>query len=229
MGVIHDLAAHAGSGLRGIQATQRDWSPFVGHFTSYRAMETLRHAATPGTSPEEVARLLSVADCKSAEVVASIAKSHILRPSSPSPPDGIPACVCLSECCLPGLLGHCEQFGRFGFMFRKSALFALGARPCAYVDREGYGEIAKLGRPPATTNAAIGKLFGLANVYAPPGHGRIQDFTHQREWRLFADLDLTASSPEMIVAPRSYIQRVRCWFPQVDIVIPIDTLHEWGL
>jgi hypothetical protein len=228
MGVLHDLASHASGGLRGIQSTQRDWSPFVAHFTKWRAMELLRHAVELNGSPAEIAALLTDADRESATVVEAIGTSQVLRASSPSSADAIPECVCFSECSLPGLLGHCERSGRFGFVFRKSDVFAIGARPCSYVDRATYGELAALGRG-SSSHPGLARLFGLANVYSPPGHGQVQDFTHEREWRLFSTLELSSCHPDIIISPRGYVGRVRGWFPQVECVLPIDTLHEWGL
>ena len=39
MGILHDLEAMAESPIIGMQAQQRDWSPYVAHFTSAKAMK----------------------------------------------------------------------------------------------------------------------------------------------------------------------------------------------
>jgi hypothetical protein len=227
VGAIHDLVAYAGGGLQGIQTGQRDWSPFVAHFTSYAAMSPVRSAIGANVTARGLAQLLASADEASAAVAEAIATSGVLRPSSPSQENQIPECVCLSECSLPGLLGLCERFGRFGWVFRKCDLYALGARPCLYVGSEEYGELATRGRSPDASEVQR-RIFGLANVYTPPGHGTIQDFTHEREWRLFSALDLRAISPDLLIAPSRYVEQSRSWSPCVA-VLPIDTLHEWGL
>ncbi|MBN1458237.1 MAG: hypothetical protein JXA57_01790 [Armatimonadetes bacterium] len=106
-------------------------------------------------------------------------------------------------------------------------LYSLGARPCLYVGPDEYAELARRGRSPGAVDVDR-RLFGLANVYAPPGHGTVQDFTHEREWRIFCELDLTATVPDLLVAPTLYVERMHSWFPGIS-VIPIDTLFEWGL
>lgn len=59
-----------------------------------------------------------------------------LQPAAPSEKDGIDKCICFSACNLPGLINHCERYGRFGFVFRKNVVFDLGGRPAIYVDND---------------------------------------------------------------------------------------------
>lgn len=66
-----------------------------------------------------------------------------LRTSTPSEKDGIMPCICFSECNLPGLVNHCERYGRLGFVFKKDTIFALGGRPTVYVDKDIYALIAQ--------------------------------------------------------------------------------------
>lgn len=228
MGTIHGLVAHRDGGLRGIQAGQRDWSPFVAHFTSYSAMEPVRGVIRSGCAASRAADILNEADRVSFDIVQSIAKDRCLQVSNRLEEEGVPARVSLSECSLPGLLGHCERFGRFGFVFRKQELFRLGGRPCVYVDRPTYGEIARIGRG-LGIETEIGRLFGLANVYSPPGNGQVQDFTHEREWRLFSSLDLERMKPVMLICPSRYVARMRASFPSVESVLACDLLHAWGV
>jgi len=228
MATIHDLVAYGKSGLRGMQTSQRDWSPFVAHFTTYSAMAGLRTAIRAGRTPAEIEKLLDEADAVSAETSAKIAASKKLLASSPSKKDDVPRCVCFSECSLPGLLGHCERYGRFGWVFRKTDIYGLGGRPCFYVSSDEYAEVAKRGRGESVDTPA-GRLFGLANVYTPPKQGRVQDYTHEREWRLFGDLDLGTAPPELILAPSRFIADLRRTFGDAPHYIPLDLLHEWGL
>lgn len=229
MGSIHDLAAYAGNGLRGDQATQRDWSPFVGHFTSYKAMRKVRAGVSAGASADAVLELLGKADSRGMVAIQGMAASRIIRSSSPSSRHKIPPCVCLSECSLAGLLGHSERYGRFGLIFRKSAISGAGGHPCAYLDKTMYERVAHYGKGRDTSHP-WGQLFAISNLYTPPGPGRkVQDYTHEREWRVFRDLDLERTPPEVMVAPKAYVARVRELFPEVSTVIPLDLLHEWGL
>ena len=227
MTTIHNIAAYAHGGLSGAQASQRDWSPFLAHFTSWKSMEVVRLAVAAGEKPAGLAALLASADADSFEVVKKIASSGKLLARQPSDKKGnshdIPACVCLSECNLPGLLSHCERYGRFGFVIAKADAFAAGTRPCMYVDTDIYELLDKTYS--ASTNPVERRLFGLANVFSPPGSGRIQDYTHEREWRHFGDLDLTSLAA--ILCPSAYIPQVRTLYPDKTL-IPLDMLHQWG-
>ena len=227
MGLIHSIEAFAKGGLFGLQAAQRDWSPFVAHFTCYSAMSPVRSAVGKGKLPLEIATLLRDADVQSLDVVRQIAASGELRASSPSSKDNVPPCVCFSECTLPGLLSLCERYGRFGFVFEKTKLFGAGARPCIYVGREEYHVVARRGRT-ATDGTPERSLFGLSNVYSPPGAGLVQDFTHDREWRYFDSLKLATVEPLMYLAPSDAIGELRLIFGSDKISIPIDLMFYWG-
>ncbi|MCC7013914.1 MAG: hypothetical protein IT454_15255 [Planctomycetes bacterium] len=227
MATFHGFAAFSKGGLVGVQANQRDWSPFLGHFTSWRAMAPLHSVFDESCTPALVAQLLEQADADSFEVLERIAKSQCLKPSRPRKGTA-PARLCFSECTLPGVLGHCERYGRFGLVFRKHTLFSLGARPCTYVSADEYAELVQAGADKPLAHAA-GRRLALANRYVPPRQGRVQDYTHEREWRVFEELDLAACPPELIVAPAIYTRRVRTLFPATEHVLPLDLLHEWGL
>lgn len=227
MSVIHSLSALATGGVSGLQTAQRDWSPLLVHFTSYAAMAPVRAAVGNGSTPAQVQQLLNQADLQSFAVVQQIATSGQLHAHSPAQKNGVPACVSLSECTLPGLIALSERYGRFGFVFRKPAVFGLGGRPCLYVDRSCYGHIATQGRTaPAGSPAAT--IFGLANVYSPPGFGQIQDFTHEREWRLFSDFVLANTAPAFLICPSTYTNQVSQLFGGQNLCVSIDTMHEWG-
>ena len=226
MGIIHTVLPFKDGGLRGIQACQRDWSNYLVHFTCAAAMHTLKKFPCKiKFSPKTLAQKIEAADKESFKVVKKIHSSMSLRPATPSEKDGIDKCVCFSECNLPGLINHCERYGRFGFVFRKNAIFALGGRPTIYVDNDMYAKIAAQYREAATLEER--RLFSLANLYSPPGEGVVQDFTHEREWRLFSELSLASSPPEAILCPRRYYNEIFELFKIT--VIPIDLLDEWGL
>jgi hypothetical protein len=232
MSLLHGLAAYARGNLTGIQGSQRDFSPFVAHFTTWSAMADLRAAVKTQRPPRDVRALFETADEKSWATVQLILGSRRVLARSPSEKDRLPPCVCLSECTLPALVSHAERYGRFGLVFSKRAVFEAGGRPCVYVGREEYAFLAAHGRDqPAGTPE--GRLFALANVYDPPHRGPtsrsrlIQDYTHEREWRVFGDLDLATTKVEAILAPQRYAAPLLALGAGAPVV-PIDTLFEWG-
>jgi hypothetical protein len=190
-------------------------------------MAPIRSAVKNVTDAHSVMQLLQEADESSCRVAEMIGGSATLRASSPSDKNEVPECVCVSECTIAGLISHAERFGRFGVVFNKSDFYAIGGRPCIYVDRDCYGALADRGRgkDSATTD---GRLFGLANVYSPPGAGQIQDFTHEREWRHFGSVDLAKIAPTALLCPRAFVKRMRRAFDGVDVVVPIDEMFRWG-
>ena len=228
MSTIHGMSGHATGGLDGIQSSQRDWSPYLVHFTSAAAMASVRRAVPEGCPPAEVASRLATADAESFQVVKDIAASQTLRAGQLRGKGGIAACASFSESSLPGLIALCERYGRFGFGFTKSRVFANGGRPCAYLASPEYNFVSR-----AAENAAPGSppaiLYSLCNLYNPPNvGGTVQDYTHEREWRVFGDLDLAANQPDFLIAPNAYVTQVRELFPDVPVVFPIDVLFEWG-
>jgi hypothetical protein len=190
-------------------------------------MRKVNKVVSEGGKPKDVSELLKAADRDSFSVATRIAANGKLTVNSPSIPDNVPACVCFSECTLPGLLSLCERYGRFGFVFEKRPLYNLGARPCVYLSRDEYHVVARQGRN-AADDTAERRLFGLSNVYTPPGSGRVQDFTHDREWRLFGTLKLADISPIMYICPLEYVEGMRSHFGRKFIYIPIDLMFNWG-
>ena len=227
MSTLHVLSAYTLGNLTGQQAAQRDFSPFVVHFTNWTAMAPLRSAVKDVRSCSEIASLLGAADQRSYEIAKLILGSKRLLARSPNERHQVPPCVCFSECNLPGLIAHSERYGRFGFAFHKADLFRLGARPCLYMGESEYAAIAQLGRgKPVETPE--GRLFGLSNVYVPPhSTNRVQDYTHEREWRLFGDVDLTLARPATLLAPSSHVAELQGVWPDTPVV-PIDMLFSWG-
>jgi len=236
MPLIHTLSSYiksdgSFSGLSGIQADQRDFSPFLVHFTSYRSMEILRSVIQLEALPKDIHHLLEVADNESMEIVRKIAESKSLLFSKPKNKDGIEQqiskCICFSECNISGVISHAERYGRFGFVFRKRDLFGFGCRPCLYVDEEIYTFISQNFASEDITTPT-GRLYSLSNIYTPPGHGKVQDFTHEREWRLFQDISLDNISPIMIIAPSQCADEVSSLFDYTDNIIPLDYLFQMG-
>ncbi len=227
MGLLHSTVAHQRGHITGLQADQRDFSPYIAHFTSYAAMRLLRSVVKDGVNPRDASALLDQADLASWEVVQKICASKALLARSPSEKDGLPPCICLSECTLAGLISHCERYGRFGLAFRKSDIYRAGGRPCLYVAPDEYGFLATQGRG-KSPDTVEGRLFALSNVYVPPrGPNKVQDYTHEREWRVFSTIDLAAVPIAAFLAPFRFASDLLALSGGVP-VIPIDALFDWG-
>lgn len=226
MGVIHSTIGFQKSGLKGIQSNQNDWSRYLVHFTTAHAMKNLKgYPLVNMYSPEDLYNELKKADKESFDTVKKIQKSMELRPSSPSKKDSIQECICFSECNLSGLINHSERYGRFGFVFSKETIFSLGGRPTMYVDNDIYSIFASEFKN--SSDEIKRRIFSLANVYTPSGEGKVQDFTHEREWRLFSSLSLTKYVPEVVFCPSEYYDQISPLFN--SITIPLDILEQWGL
>jgi hypothetical protein len=236
MSVIHSIVAYARGGVDGMQAGQRDFSPFVAHFTSYSAMEAIRGqgegtgAVAKGTTPCDLKALLDVADSESMGVVGKIMASRSLKAGPPG--KGIQSCVCMSESTLPGLLALSERFGRFGFVFHKDEIWSAGGRPCAYVDSEVRARLLEHVRCQDAT-CSDRKMLDLSCEVKTESGGVFRDFTHLREWRVFADLSLRTTPPVLLVAPSEFVDAVAAagaaCMDKCPQVIPIDMLFEWGV
>ena len=233
MALIYDLANLGDSGMCAMQCAQRDWSPHLVHFTSRSAMEPVRQLLDDGGAMSYYMKgALEYADGISFGVFCKIVSgdSPQINASRISSKSGSPICVCLSECTLPGLFGHSERYGRFGFVFSKKTIFDIGGRPCSYVDEDGYNHLKEI-------EGENGRLFRLANSYVPFGtklqaeSGMGRDYMHEREWRVFGDVQLK-SVLEAVLAPKRYFERTTCLLREAGIdvpVIPIDMLYDWGV
>jgi hypothetical protein len=223
--LIHTLAAFATDRRRGLKTVQRDWSPFLVHFTSFEAMKAVQQEAEGQRRSDEILRLLDEADDESFRLAEAILRQGTIL-ASPPRKSGLHKAVCLSECTLSGLISNSERYGRFGFAFRKETLFDHGARPCPYTSREVWGMLAnRAGKAEATDEDR--EIHALANVYEPR-QDRYLDFTHDREWRLLHDLEFRAIAPEVLLCPSRYTTQMQQLAPCVP-VIPIDIMFEWGV
>lgn len=231
MGILRALSQFSNGGkidgVYGIQSTQRDYSQYLVHFTAYSAMEPLRRAISGGINVHEIRKGLDSADKKSFETVKLIAVSKKLLSKVPYTTDGVYSIpfVCFSECTLPGFFSMAEQFGRFAFLFKKVDLFNSGARPCLYLEGSHYLEIKNNFQTSQSKISA--ELFHLANVYKPSRPG-IQDYTHEREWRIFSDVEFEKVLPAAIICPLSYFEESKKLFPGIPAIIPIDLLQDLG-
>ena len=251
MSIIYDLDCCSISNLTAMQAAQRDFSPYLVHFTSYKAMKEVRDfvfkkfpSQTVTTEQkksnslisqlaEGVAQKLKDADIKSFDVVKQILQQASIKMSSPSAKEEIPKCVCLSQCTFPGLIGHSERFGRFGFVFSVEDIFKLGGRPSLYVDQAFYGFLDKHANAENQNDriAEIERYWPFFNVYIPPKNGRVQDYTLEREWRVLQNMKLKGILKAMI-APEDYVNALQKQLAQHELsvpILPIDMLYKWGV
>jgi hypothetical protein len=228
MTTITSINAFADGNVRGLQVAQRDWSPFVSHFTCSKAMKSLNSALDSGAKPKEIREKLIKSDEESFQTFERIISSGKLIASSPRGKPGVEPCVSFSECTLPGLIALSERYGRFGFVFNKKYIFKNNGRPCIYVDNEIYGYLssqAKVGIPEAK------KAFALANIYIPIGsnRGKIQDYTHEREWRVLGDISIITVDLVFIVIPKAYYKRIKnIEILKSSTIIPIEEIFSWG-
>lgn len=223
MSLIYDLSRLARSGMDAMQRAQRDWSPYLVHFTNSTSMQSIRMMLTGRyADPERYCQCLDHADSESFGVAEKIITSGTLRASKIVTKFADP-CVCFSECTLPGLIGHSERYGRFGFVFEKCDVYNIGGRPCVYLDRGMNCLIEK-----NKEQAGFQRIWGLSNMFSP--RGRIQDYSHEREWRVFHDLEIWPNL-KAILSPTDYVGRVfdivRDRSPVVQ-VMSIDMLYDWG-
>lgn len=249
MSIIYDLNSCSISNLTAMQAAQRDFSPYLVHFTSYKVMKTVRdfifRKSPPQIVPteqrkslisqlaEEVAQRLKAADCQSFCVVKQIVQQATITMFSPNAKEEIPKCVCLSQCTFPGLIGHSERFGRFGFVFSLEDIFKLGGRPALYVDQAFYGFLDQhaTAKNQSDRIREIEHYWPFFNVYIPPKNGRVQDYTIEREWRVLQNIELKGNLKAMI-APEEYFSDLQKLLSQYELsvpILPIDMLYKWGV
>ena len=155
-----------------------------------------------------------------------IYNSKTIKTFSPSEENHILPCISFTECNICGLVNHSERYGRFGLVFKKDVIWKRGGRPVMYLDRKSYSFFGKEFRE--STEEWKRNFFSLINLYSPPGSGKVQDYSHEREWRLFEDLDLTQNKPDAIICPTKYYSKITGLF-QETIIIPLDLLEQWGL
>lgn len=225
MALIYDLSRLAESGMKAMQGAQRDWSPFLVHFTQTASLQPIQMMFDGlYTEPTRIKQCLDYTDQESFKIATKIVTSGKLRASSIQDKHTDP-CVCFSECTLPGIIGHSERYGRFGFVFDKSEVYKEGGRPCVYVDDDANREI----KENKNTNDITAKLWGLTNVFRPLG--KIQDYSHEREWRIFGDFSLQ-NHLRAIIAPDRYVSAIRSLLIPCNLdvpILPIDMLYDWGI
>ncbi len=227
MPLLFDLEALArDGGLAALQTGQRDFSPYVFHFTSYKAMEAVRDRLTrvgrgePGAS--DFVDLLQSADVGSAESLRAILSTGVVE-ARKFHKDYRPA-VCLTECTLAGVLTHSSRYGRYGLLFRKEAVFEHGGRPVAYVTEDVRNHYIELASKDARMQQSLLHVTSLI----PQGTGRqVQDFTHEREWRCPSDVPTSLAVALVVATLADYADFAP--LAKGIPVIPLELLYQLGL
>lgn len=225
MALVYDLVRFAESGVKAMQGAQRDWSPNLVHFTQALSMQSIKMLFDDHvTEPERVKQCLEHADQESYVIAAEIIKKGMLL-ASPIYEKSVNRSVCFSECTLPGIIGHSERYGRFGFVFKKNDVYNAGGRPCVYVDDEVNRKV----KEDKDANEVAARLWCLTNVFRPVG--KIQDYTHEREWRIFNNFPLKKYL-RAVIAPDHYAEGIHSLLKDQNLnvpVLPIDMLYDWGV
>ena len=83
MALIYDLARFAKSGMRAMQGAQRDWSPYLVHFTQAASLQAIRGLLDDlYTDPKYIKKCLDYSDLESYKIAAKIITSGVLKASS---------------------------------------------------------------------------------------------------------------------------------------------------
>lgn len=227
MSLLFNVESLVSGGVNALQEAQRDFSPFLMHLTSAKAMipvnQELTRLTRKNATPTDVSKALRKADTASLRKLNQIIKSGSIRHGQFHP--DFPDAVCLTECTLPGILGHAGRYGRYGVIFKKSDLYALGARPVAYVDDKRLKRLRSAAQA-APTNAALQADLMFSNMFRPSG-GKVQNYTHEREWRCPVDvpLDLVVG---VIIPSLLDVKKIRAAFLGGRAVLPLNFLYQLG-
>lgn len=229
MSMLYDLEAMmADRGLDVLQHGQRDFSPHLIHFTNKSAMDSISGSlAALKEKPEGIQRvpdLLKSADSDSRAVLKAIISSGELRTSKFDEWANDTA-VCLTECTLAGVMTHSIRYGRYGLVFPKSVVYESDGRPVAYVPKEVRSRVRSLAREEPVLEAH--KRF--FTIFSPPmvESGRVQDYSHEREWRCPTALSVS-EAVAVIVAKVSDYEQFRDLVPGRP-VLPLELLYQMGV
>lgn len=232
MSLLFDLEAlTTEGGVDAIQIMQRDFNQHLIQFTSSKAMrpvtdylKELARSSTSITDLSGLGEILDEADAQSKEVLDNILESKCVRKSTIE--THFSEAVCLTECTLPGVLAHSARYGRYGLVFEKASLYGKGARPVAHVQKEL--RLALIDSQDEIPTVKKNMLY-FVNLNPPVGQSnhKIQDYTHEREWRCPEDIPVE-DAVALIVAKR---EDCEC-FTEVAggrPILPLDLLYRMGL
>ncbi len=149
-----------------------DYSPLLVHFTKDGARRMVRQDDIPADHP-----LHQYKEQGAIEKLASILTTRTIH-ASPMPFLGEASAVCFTECVWDALLAHRNRYSSYGVVFSKGTIFQAGGGPALYI----RGDILRneIGNLPQALKAFVVPFDPDAVLQ----EGVIQDWIHEREWRV---------------------------------------------
>ena len=203
-----------------------DYSPLLVHFTrDSKNRKMVRENDIPSDHPLHEHKQGTAIDR-----LVNILKTRTIH-SSPMPLAGDASAVCFTECVWEGLVKQVTRYSPYGVVFSKKAVFEKGGGPALYL----RGDILQqeLDHLPASLKAFV-VPFDPDGLIQP---GIIQDWIHEREWRLpaafaFDYADIKYVLVESIQDADAIIQQVGTMNIPADHYIPMAVYRtirqEWG-
>ena len=149
-----------------------DYSPLLVHFTRDGSRKMVRQ---DDLSPQDP--LHQHISSPAIDRLISILKSKTVF-ASPMPLMGDASAVCFTECVWDALVAHGDRYSSYGIVFSKRAIFQAGGGPALHI----RGDILQ-----SEISSLPIALKAFVVPFDPDGvvqQGVIQDWIHEREWRL---------------------------------------------
>jgi hypothetical protein len=193
-----------------------DYSEFVAHFTSAVAIQG------------DAALNDQIGSMSALERLASILSEGTIRATKKYYSLGGPS-VAFTECPWTSLLDHAFRYSSYGVGFTKQFLWDRGGQPAVYMRSEVIQAMREHVEAQASRSVypaiapEVGALYTplereagwrMLNGVAVQTH---VDFSHEREWRVLADVPFTPSDVQLIIVdkfsdvsrlPSSWVQAV---------------------
>ena len=150
-----------------------DVSPYLAHFTSQKFPKGYKNKENPTNK--------FMYSTPEKRLISILTGKKIF--ASQVPWVGNHKAVCLTECPWTSLITHTEQYSSYGIGFKKEFVFSKGGGPVYYVRADMFNN--QKWDPTVLPTAKITKC----------------DYTHEREWRVAADLDFEYSDIDFVVLP----------------------------
>lgn len=108
--------------------------------------------------------------------------------------------VCFTECPWTSLLAHAEKYSPYGLGFKKSYIYKNDGGPIFYIRPDMW-------RTEIRTASSLFRAFAspFCPSYADIGHrrrffhGKVCDYTHEREWRVPHDFEFDISDIAFVI------------------------------
>lgn len=110
--------------------------------------------------------------------------------------------TCFTECPWSSLLIHTQQYSSYGIGFTKEFIYKNGGAPVFYM-RKKFMNVLKRA---IKNKKALSYILAMATPFSPTYETRsmrmqikLVDYTHEREWRMTADLKFTYQDISFII------------------------------